>query len=365
MRWLIALAGLASGCFYVDPINERPSAEIVRDGVTLPLRGGATGVHAIYSDPDGDAPTYAWSVAACSAGGATCDEPYLTGTTEALPIPVPVTRADHASSVQALAIHLDVTDSHGAHARPGQDLVLDVQDAAPMVAVQYSGFYPATYPVTLPITVFAMKSDPDDDPSNVTLTWELFPADGSDPIARTWTQLPPDTQHPAVEQYTLVPDVDGLWTVRVTATDGQGMTSHEDVAILVAADRPPCLGTMDPGMVAGTIVVDAARRFSVLAVDDDINIYPAPPSGSILKSAGFHWSLASPVTGGVLAPLGTDAANVVIDPAPYAPGDQLDLRVEISDAVPRTLPCSPDVASCAIDGGTTCFQRQTWHLEIR
>jgi len=181
---------------------------------------------------------------------------------------------------------------------------------------------------------------------------------------QSWpSKLPDDPARPETEAYLLVPDVDGKWTVKVTATDGQGMTASDDLDLQVAPDQPPCLGAMDPGVPGGTITVDQARRFEVLSVLDDISGYPKPAPGST-TTTGFHWSLATPDSGGAFVPLGTDAPDVVIDPKRFKVGDQIDLRVEISDAIARTLPCDASKSSCAIDGGTTCFQRQTWHLEI-
>ena len=51
---------LASGCFYVDPINGRPSAEIVRISEGPVQRGGApVEVAAAWSDPNSDPVTFA------------------------------------------------------------------------------------------------------------------------------------------------------------------------------------------------------------------------------------------------------------------------------------------------------------------
>jgi hypothetical protein len=84
-----------------------------------------------------------------------------------------------------------------------------------------------------------------------------------------------------------------------------------------------------------------------------------------MGTAGFAWSLASPASGGALQPLTTDDSGVVIDPADYAPGDQLDLRVEVTDRISRPSSCDPSTPQCSIGGVTTCLQRQTWHVEIR
>jgi len=358
----LAAAAALPGCFYVDPINERPAAEILQDTAD-PGRGGFVKFHAEWSDPDNDPVQLAWAVYACGTTG-DCDATrFDSGTDPIFGVTVPATRGD-GSTVTSIRVTLDVQDRWGAVARPEQRVTVPVVDAAPTVEVQDTGHtFNDAYPVGLPITFTAVATDPDD--TDVTLDWMLSPAAGSDPTARSFTPRAPDPKHPEQVAYDLVPDVPGLWTVRVTATDPQGLTGQRDLSVQVAPDQPPCLGALDPALGGGTIVVDQARRFAVLSVIDDINVYPAPSSNDpYLKAAGFHWSLASPATGGVLAPLALDGNDAVIDPADYAPGDQLDLRVEISDAVARTLPCADDAATCSIEANA-CLQRQTWHLEIR
>jgi hypothetical protein len=358
----LAASAALPACFYVDPINERPSAEIIQDTAD-PGRGTTVEFHAEWSDPDNDKVQLAWAAYACDGAGACDPVKFDSRTDPVFDVMVPQTRAD-GTTIEAVSITLDVQDRWGAVARPQQRVTVPVVDAAPTVSVQDAGHtFDSAYPVGLPITFTALATDPDD--ATVTLDWQLSPAIGSVPGARSFGPRAPDPKHPELVAYDLVPDVPGLWTVRVTATDPQGGTGQVDRSVQVAADQPPCLGALDPGLTGGTIVVDQARRFAVLSVSDDINVYPAPSaSDPYLRAAGFHWSLASPATGGALVPLDWDGNDVVVDPADYAPGDELDLRVEISDAVDRTLPCADEAATCSIEANA-CLQRQTWHLEIR
>lgn len=358
---------LAPGCFYLDPINERPSAEIVRDTIALPFRGDTAYVHAESDDPDGDSLELAWSARACGPGGASCDAiAYVTGTQVAFDPTVPLARADGAPTA-AIRVALVVRDRWGAFARPEQELVIDVQDHAPSLIVQHSGrdVGGRTFPVGVPIRIAAMFDDLDvtDD---VTLTWEPFPAPGSRPELASWGPWPGPAMA-RIEEMKLIPDIDGNWTIRVTADDHQGGITVVDEVIDVVADTPPCLGALDPGTAPdATIIVDAPRRFAVLSVDDDINVYPAPSANDdYLRAASFAWSIASPASGGVLEPVvGLEAHDLVIDPAHYQPGDVLDVRVEIGDAIARTLPCDPAAPSCSLEA-SSCRQRQTWHVEIR
>jgi hypothetical protein len=361
---LVAVTG--SACFYVDPINQRPSGTIERVDVTPPMRGGTTIVSAKWSDPDGDDVTLAWSIAACAADGVTCDDPFQTATDVVVTVgPIPDTLASGAP-VAKLSVNVAITDVHGAEARPDPTLLLDVTDASPAVGLQDTGRkWHDKYPVGLPITVIAQKSDPDDGAAAVALAWDPPYAPGA-AANLTWTPVTPDPQHPEVESKKFTPDVgDETWNIHVTATDPAGQHTDMIDPIYVAADQPPCLGETDPILTTSTIVVDQVRRFSVYTVDDDIDPYPGPPPIKEMGVAGFSWSLASPASGGALVPLSTDDSGVVIDPADYAPGDQLDLRVEVTDAVARPSPCDPSTAQCSIGGVSTCLQRQTWHVEIR
>jgi hypothetical protein len=364
----LALAALVPGCFYVDPINERPSAGIVRDdsgprkrGDTVPVH-----VHAVTSDPDNDHVDVEWKVFACSVvdGAKDCDRSaFLDTTAGGIDIYVPSVRIElDAPPIDLLDVQLIATDAYGAVARPVQSLPVDIVNSGPTAIVQPADLS-GPYPVTLPIVFFATKSDPDGPLSHVTLDWQLFPAPGSSSSARTWTKLDDDPMHPETEAYQLVPDVEGKWTVAVTPNDGELTGMVDDVDVQVAADQPPCLGATAPTIADGTTTLDKAQRFEVLSVRDDISGYPRPAPGS-KTTTGFHWSMATPESGGAFVALGTDAPDVVLDPKFFKPGDHVDLRVEISDAIARTLPCDESKSSCAIDGGSSCFQRQTWHLSM-
>ena len=58
-----------------------------------------------------------------------------------------------------------------------------------------------------------------------------------------------------------------------------------------------------------------------------------------------------------------------LDPATLAPGERVELRVEVADRTgrwPAQSPgCTVDQPSCAIEAPTTCVQRRTWLVEAR
>ena len=92
---------------------------------------------------------------------------------------------------------------------------------------------------------------------------------------------------------------------------------------------------------------------------------PRPATDSTdIGTARFAWAIAGPQTGGDLEPIaGATGADVVIDPAGYAPGDLLSLRVDVSDRVARTATCTADDPTCSTADG--CYQRLTWEVEVR
>jgi hypothetical protein len=363
---LAAALGPGAGCFYTGDLNDRPSAEIQRLGTGVPLRGETVRFQALIVDP-GDEVEVGWRIDACrtAPGGEVCDEAIATSVPAVLQIEAVVPLAAGAGvergPTERLRVHLDVVDSHGAVARPGQQVVLEVGNQAPTVRVQPRGRELAgAYPEEAPIFIAARGEDPEGDA--VTVACEPFPPAGSVPGAWSWVQVgdPPSGGH----EWRLVPDVPGVWIVRCTARDPLTATMV-DTPITVVADRPPCLGATEPAPAAGaTIVLDAPRRFAVLVVDDDLDVYPAPaPDDPFLAAAGFRWSIR--LVGDVgFYEVDADIAAIELDPANHAPGDRLDVRVELDDRRGRAIDCPADAATCSLSLDA-CLQRQTWRVEVR
>lgn len=363
LRVSLALSGLLAGCFYTGELNERPRAQIEKltpgpyhypgDMVSFVARKSS-------DSEDGAGLTATWSAYTCPSP--TSCSPIGDSMVLGLDSPYTIMIPSH----DPVQVQLIVRDSSNAESRDVE--TIEVGNRAPEITVQVrqGGQAPGlseTYVVTVPLEVAIAVADPDRDPT--TVSWALVRPRESNPDAVTWRPVD-DTG----TVYELIPDVSGVWRVDITASDGlpEGTEVHME-QILVDEDQPPCIGTTSPALPGdGRFVVrreDGARTFAVLQVSDDLDPWPALASDSpYLGTAGFAWSLGGPQTGGDLVPVaGATGGEVVIDPAGYAPGDLLELRVDVSDRVARTPTCTADQPVCSTSD--TCFQRRTWEVEIR
>lgn len=351
----------AAGC-YMDPINERPSAEIRRDGEGLVFRNQELQLQAIVDEPDGDRYSLAWRATACNgvAGepGVVCG---VAGTGVDPEFRFTVPSRVEGRPTQHVHVDLDVTDARGARARPRQGLSFAVSNRPPMPDLRRTGReLDGQFPVSAPITISALGRDEDGDV--VTLAWQLFAASASRPEDVVFERLPDPPS--GGEAYRLVPDVAGEWTVRVTADDGTESRT-EDLMLLVRPDHAPCLGAISPP-ADGVVLAFEPRRFAVLIVDDDLDVYPPPPpDDAVLGAARFTWSMR-PAGAGAFAPIATGVAAVDFDPARFTPGDRIELRVDVADRRDdRPNNCAPDAPTCSIEPPASCQQRRTWTVEAR
>ena len=367
LRVSLTLSGglFLAGCFYTGPINERPRAEIEkvspgpyhypRETVQLVARKSSD------SEDAGDL-VATWSAYTCPTPES-CD-PLGESAALALTSEYSVTIPDH--NHDPIRVQLVVRDSNGAESRDIE--TIEVGNRTPLVTVQVrqGGQAPGltdTYVVTVPLEVAVKVDDPDGDP--FTTEWALMRPRESDPDEVSWRQL-----DEAGLVYELIPDVSGVWRVDIIASDGlpEGTLVHEE-PILVDEDQPPCIGITSPAAPGdGRHVVrreDGPRNFTVLHVADDLDPSPRPAIDSpFVGTATFAWSLAGPETAGELVPIaGATGSEVVIDPAGHAPGDLLELRVDVSDRVDRPSTCGAAEPVCSTSD--ECFQRLTWQVEIR
>ena len=363
-----------AGCFYTDPINQRPAAELRRiSPADAPIRGDYMTIEAAIIDPDGDDITITWDAWACAAGADVCDPTKIaTAITEPsfeplFDVVVPPVWFDAASGMsrptQAVKVVAHLVDSYGAAALQDEVLVVDIANRSPVVTFQVFDVAPPGGGTRITASVTDI-----DDPATMLYVppWVVYaprPSTTFD-FNRVYAGISPTGAYE--ETYELVPDVEGTWTIEVTANDPIGGSAIQQEPVLVGPDHPPCIAHEWPEVPpAGELPLDEPRPFSVLVVTDDLDVYPPPAPGDPYRGeATFKWWLASPATGGVLAPIADTGNSIELDPAAFDPGDQLELRVEIADRIARTLPCPASAPTCSIDGNS-CLQRLTWNVEVR
>ncbi|HWO20671.1 MAG TPA: hypothetical protein VNO30_18010 [Kofleriaceae bacterium] len=371
----IAVAGslaASAGCFYVEPINQRPALDIRPASDDPVFRGATVTLEAVANDPEGQIVAFQWRVYACTDATSieACDlEPMFTGVQREATFLVPAFRADPdgeegpkpGAPVESLRVVLEGRDDLGAAARPDQELILPVLNAPPSVALRVASAHGTV--ITTPIDVYARYADADDAPANVTLEWTAF-SPSQVPDALTLLLVPPDGD-PGFRQEgrRFTPQVTGNWDFRVIATDKAGAQTEEHLTITVAEDGPPCLGAWAPVASAQPTPLTQPTLFRVLAVRDDLDAFPRLSAASFVGEPEFQWSLK--VGAGPRQLLPNATSSLAIDPLTYDAGTVLDVRVEVFDRKRTAITCADAQQTCSVISQPACIQRQTWRVEAR
>lgn len=374
MKGFLILVGL-SGCFYIDPINQRPSLAIVNTTGDVIGRGqiGVT-LRAEVSDPEGQIVQLDWRMYVCDDASVfeTCDQqPAREDSSTDFVFAAPSFRAA-GGPAQSLLIELDGVDDLGAKAQPSQQLIIPLGNGAPTLITSNASAYGQT--INTPLDIFAIYGDPDDNPDNVTLTFELFsPTASTATLSDTCTPqpgclMPADaTKREQGKRFT--PDVPGQWEVRVTATDLLDGSASVIETVIVVFDQLPCIGQVTPAAPPpdSQLPVGDPTLFQVYQVLDAIDPYPTNLADPILGQSEFHWSIKRNT--GARQALPTETGNTLaFDPESFSPGDVVELRVEIEDrGSPFPLTCDPVEPTCQLDPTLvpTCLQRQTWKVVVQ
>jgi hypothetical protein len=374
---LVCVSGLVPGCFYTDPINQRPSVGIVQaDGTGPTYRGKTVHFTANKSDPDGEPANVEvhWRAYACTdptvdpvdGSHDGCDlAPFATDFQDNFTFTIPTFRDGTTTPEQAVLVLLEGIDPLEATAKPVQQLTLNLTDAPPTItpSVQYKHAYVPDAPVNL----FAAIGDPDDGIAPPPMVdWTVYtPASQPAYELVDIANIPPDPAHPELLQLgkTFTPHGAGDYTVRVTATDQLGASTMVDIPVEIADDRLPCIAQYTPATAPSgqTLPLTEPTLFEVPVVDDDLDVWP-PTDDPSEGVARFSWSILPPGAT-TRQPLTTVTGNrAALDPASYAPGDIIELRVEIADRI-HTVSCPDGDDTCPAMGGS-CIQRLTWRVEV-
>ncbi len=388
----LVLIALTGGCFYTtDPVNQRPSLEIVNASSSTITRGQKdVTLRAVTNDPEGQFVALHWRLYICDDANNfdTCDQvPAIESSSRDFVFDAPVLRKDPdgigpvtAAPAKSLRVDLEGTDDLGATARPSQELIIPLGDGVPTLDVQHDSKYETT--LGTPISVFTVYGDPDDPAASVTLGFNLFSPMLSAVTLADFCTPQPGCLTPADPLQlevgkTFTPDKLGEWKVEVTATDPVGMMPGAVEgkttvihSILVVADRVPCIGEVDPLAPPSptTLPLGDPTLFQIHNVDDALDPFPSDVNDPVLGTTQFHWSLE--VNGGPRVQLDTEAGNsFAFDPANFIPGDLVEVRAEIADHVnpfPLAAGCDPTQQTCSLDTSRpACIQRQSWTVEIR
>jgi hypothetical protein len=316
VRHWFALA-LVSGCVIADPINQRPSLDIEREGGGDVFRGDEVRMHGIANDPENQLVFFQWRAYACTdatadSSGARpgCDaQPFYTEILQDARLVVPAQRADATDSVQQVLVLLEGQDDYGATAKPIQQLVISISDHGPDLAMRKDSRY--GYVVDTAMNVYAKVGDADDGAQAVTLEWKVYSpmnqpnftlVDADPPVP----QDPLDPKHLQVGK-TFTPQGPGDYEIQVTARDplqqacadqgGTDCTSTvESVMVTVVPDHAPCLTQLAPLVVAApnALPLSDPTLFQVTVVQDDLDPFPGVPSDLVLGTPKFHWSILPP-----------------------------------------------------------------------
>lgn len=373
MRHFALICLAVSGCFYADPINQRPSLDIQQTDSNPVYRGSMVTLKGIANDPEDDFVSFQWRGYACT-DQTYCDEaPFYTGILETARFTVPSQRVVDVDGdgmldpvpVEAVLVLLEGKDDYGATARPIQQLVIPVGDHPPDLELRKDSRH--GYVVGTEINIYAKVGDVDDGPNNPVLSWQVYSPTSNPPYMIEDTTVEPDGD-PTHVQYgkKFKPEGEGEWIVEVTATDSLLVATTKTVMMIVGPDMPPCLAQLSPLVATNpALPISEATWFQVTVVKDDLNPFPTVPDDPVLGPASFTWSLTLPNTTTRIPLTGITSNRVALDPANYAPGDVLELRVEVQDRISRSLTGCGDAATCSLTSDTTCLQRQTWRVEVR
>ena len=368
MKALVLLSSvLATGCFYIEPINQRPSIDIRQTSAETVYRKDMVTLEGEYNDPEQQLVFFTWRVYACddATDFSTCDQtPFATDVLEVLTFQVPERRVDVDVPVKSLWVVAEAKDDYGAIARPREELILAVSNHAPVLESVLTPRYDSV--TNTPFDLYLKVTDLDDGAAAVTLDWKVFT-----PVTNpTYDFVDVNVPEPMGAPYLQVgkritPHAEGVWKVEVIATDPLGAIATQMFSFTVGPDDPPCLAQWSPidAPSGTTLPLTEATLFQINVVDDDLDAYPTVPGDNILGTTKFSWSIKQPGAGS-RTPLGVTGNGVAIDPANYALGDIVELRVEIADRNDTPITCADNLLTCSVIS-TSCIQRLTWRMEVR
>lgn len=367
-----ALIGLAlAGCFYTEQINQRPAIDIRQQSGDLVYRGSTVELTAAANDPENHFIEFNWRAYACTTveEPGRCDAvPFHTETgLDTTELVVPSLRTDEAVPPQVVHVILEAQDEYGALARPREELLIPISNHAPSLELEMRARH--GYTVDTAIELYAKVGDEDDGAASTQpLEWKVY-----SPMTQPEFDLVeldvPDPEAPMFLQLgkTFTPKGIGEWEVEVIARDPLGAETTKSLVINVVPDRAPCLAQWAPiaAPMGSAWPLTEPTLFQVAVVSDDLDPYPTIPGDAVLGTTTFAWSILQPGASQRTALVGNIGNQAALDPSNYAPGDIVELRVEIKDRNNTAIECIDANATCSVISDNQCIQRLTWRVEVR
>lgn len=355
-RWLFSLgfASLSfSGCLLSTPVHEAPElsaitgpSEIRRSGMNL-FTVTTTAATIEWGTLEGQCPVELGALER-SALGQTLQTNSLTFSLS-------------TNNIGPVCLWSLATDRDNAQNLVWKDI--NVTNGAPVA--QVSTGTPALSPA-LPFDLYSLirlsstgSTDPDSD-DLASYKWSITPEAGQ-AIVATPCSMPTNGS-----ELCFMPPAPGKYTIALVVTDALGTASVPGTLdIRIASDRPPCLRDTEQSAMGAKILL---RRWDedvalAVAVDDDGD--PFPPREKQQSKVAFTWFFRklTPGKDASFAPLTNySQATFRMAGASFLQGDEVQVRVEVSDRTGLAVQCplSDDLCETQITSG--CTQRLTWKV---
>lgn len=249
----------------------------------------------------------------------------------------------------SLCVWVEATDMQGALSISTVAVVVEDRAAVARIT-QLSPVAGSNVPLGTQVAVKGEAIDPDgDEPPAYELI--LQSPNGTEASFVTCDETLPDAKNARC----FVVTTSGTWQVKVKWKAHTTMSSESMLAVNADIDHPPCVNGVPASLV---LVQDASKALRLeVTVRDDLD--SAPANGS---KAAFVWSEAQSNTGPFLADIDNKVRFKVIGENRYRTGDELFVRVDVSDRVQRDSVCTASDDLCP---SVTCSQRMTWKVQFR
>lgn len=378
LRVLAVLAFPAAGVFFLplyaclylesmDPVNKPPKAvieplvdeESVYIGAEVILSGENSW------DPEGDELTYEWSIE-YEVGEENpfeeCDPAKGSGSCNGGAKP---TCCFIPNDKAGFTVSLRVFDERGFRSKlETRLLVVTNREPKAVITPETTPNERNHYTVGQDVFFHGLKSYDLDSDDRLTYDWHVERPPASNTSDFIFEPLDAN-RNPTEDQSRqvrcrVVPDVDGTYRIYLTVSDGE-LTNTAVFPIEVDPDGPPCIRETYPAdaVLLPFLVLDGSKthRLEVLRVEDDLDFYP--PAGGIV----FSWKI-SENAGQTFRPVGGyNEPYLDLDPEDFVPGQEIWVRVKVSDRKERELECALWELRCSILAG--CPQWVTWIIEFR